>query len=69
MLCLQHHCCDKKIAIPQFAIKLQEGRVPKIINNLYVGGNSPIEFLNNSRRGLALLQKNNLHLSVAKTII
>ena len=48
---------------------IQEGRVAKIADDLYVGGNSPIEVLNNWRRVLALLQKNNLRLSVAKTII
>ena len=48
---------------------IQEGCVAKIADDLYVGGNSPIEVLNNWRRVLALLQKNNLRLSAAKTII
>ena len=47
---------------------IQEGCVAKIADDLYVGGNSPIEVLNNWRRVLALLQKNNLRLSAAKTI-
>ena len=48
---------------------IQGGCVAKIANDLYVGGNNPIEVLNNWRRVLALLQKNNLRLSTAKTII
>ena len=48
---------------------IQEGCVAKIADDLYVGGNSPIEVLNNWRRVLALLQKNKLRLSAAKTII
>ena len=48
---------------------IQEGCVAKIADDLYVGGNSPIEALDNWRRVLALLQKNNLRLSPAKTII
>ena len=39
---------------------IQEGCVAKIADDLYVGRNSPIEVLNNWRRVLALLQKNNL---------
>ena len=49
--------------------RIQEGCVAKIADDLYVGGNSPIEVLNNWRRVLALLQMNNLRLSAAKTII
>ena len=48
---------------------IQEGCVAKIADDLYVGGNSPIEVLDNWRRVLALFQKNNLRLSAAKTII
>ena len=48
---------------------IQEGCVAKIADDLYVGGNSPIEVLDNWKRVLALLQKNNLRLSAAKTII
>ena len=48
---------------------IQEGCVAKIADDLYVGGNSPIEVLTNWRRVLDLLQKNNLCLSAAKTII
>ena len=48
---------------------IQEGCVAKIADDLYVGGNSPTEVLDNWRRVLALLQKNNLRLSAAKTII
>ena len=48
---------------------IQEGCVAKIADDLYVGGNSPIEVLDNWRRVLVLLQKNNLRLSAAKTII
>ena len=47
----------------------QEGCVAKIADDLYVGGNSPIEVLNNWRRVVALLQKNSLRLSATKTII
>ena len=48
---------------------IQEGCVAKIADDLYVGGNSPTEVLDNWRRVLVLLQKNNLRLSAAKTII
>ena len=48
---------------------IQEGCVAKIADDLYVGRNSPIEVLDNWRGVLALLQKNNLRLSAAKTII
>ena len=48
---------------------IQEGCVAKIADDLYVGGNSPIEVLNNWSRVLSLRQKNNLRLSAAKTII
>ena len=48
---------------------IQEGCVAKIADDLYVGGNSPIEALDHWRRVLALHQKNNLCLSTAKTII
>ena len=47
---------------------IQEGCVAKIADDLYVGGNSPIEVLDNLTI-FALLQKNNLRLSAAKTII
>ena len=48
---------------------IQEGCVAKIAHDLYIGGNNPIKVLDNWRRVLALLQKNNLRLSAAKTII
>ena len=48
---------------------IQEGCVAKIADDLYVGGNSPIKVLDNWRGVLALLQKNSLRLSAAKTII
>ena len=48
---------------------VQEGCVAKIADDLYVGGNSPSEVLDNWSRVLALLQKNNLRLSAVKTII
>ena len=48
---------------------IQEGCVAKIADDLYVGGNSPIKVLDNWRRVFALLQKNSLRLSAAKTII
>ena len=48
---------------------IQEGCVAKTADDLYVGGNSPSEVLDNWSRVLALLQKNNLRLSAAKTII
>ena len=48
---------------------IQEDCVAKIAVDLFVGGNNPIEVLDNWRRVLALLQKNNLRLSATKTII
>ena len=48
---------------------IQGGCVAKITDDLYVGGNSPVEVLDNWCRVLALLQKDNLRLSAAKTII
>ena len=48
---------------------IQEGCVAKIADDLYVRRKSPIEVLNNWRRVLTLLQKNNLRLSAAKTVI
>ena len=48
---------------------IQEGCVVKIDDDLYVGGNSPVEVLENWRRVLSLLHKNSLRLPAAKTII
>ena len=47
---------------------IQEGCVAKIADDLYVGGKSPVEVLDNWRRVLALLDKNSLRLTAAKTI-
>ena len=48
---------------------IQVSCVTKIADDVYVGGNSPIEVFDNCRRVRALFQKNNLRLSAAKTII
>ena len=48
---------------------IQEGCVAKIADDLYVGGNSPIEVLDYWRRVLALFQNNSVRLSAAKTIV
>ena len=48
---------------------IQEGCVAKIADDLYVGGKSPLEVLDNWRRVLTLLQKNNLRLLAVKTVI
>ena len=61
--------CLEKLMSRVLGDLIQEDCVARITDDLYVGGNSPIEVLNNWGRVLALLQKNNLHLSTAKTII
>lgn len=61
--------CLKELMSRVLGDLIQEGCVAKIADNLYVGGNSPTEFLDNWRRVLTLLQKNNLRLSAVKTII
>ena len=48
---------------------LQEGCVAKIADDLYCGGNSDQELLSNSRKVLSVLDRSNLRLSPAKTII
>ena len=48
---------------------VQEGVVAKIADDLYCGGNSPEELLNNWERVLQSLQKCSLNLSASKTII
>lgn len=48
---------------------LEEGVVVKLADDLYCGGNSPEDLLNNWTRVLAALQKCNLKLSPTKTII
>ena len=48
---------------------LTEGVVAKIADDLYCGGNTPLELLNNWIKVLNALEKNSLHLSPTKTII
>jgi hypothetical protein len=48
---------------------IQEGRVAKLADDLYCGGNSIPELLDNWSRLLSALKKNNLRLSAKKTII
>jgi len=48
---------------------IQEDCVAKMADDLYIGGDTPENALNNWCRVLVALQKNNLRLSAAKTII
>ena len=48
---------------------LQDGIATKIADDLYVGGNSPRELLQNWTKVLQALHKCDLHLSASKTII
>ena len=48
---------------------LQEGIVTKIADDLYCGGNSPEDLLENWKRVLSSLYKNNLRLSASKTTV
>ena len=48
---------------------LQEGVVLKIADDLYVGGDTPIELADNWERVLYALDKANLRASAIKTII
>jgi hypothetical protein len=48
---------------------LQEGAVAKIADDLYCGGNTPLEALANWSRVLHALHQNNIRLSASKTII
>ena len=48
---------------------IQDGCVAKIADDLYCGGNSPEQLLQNWTRVLHALQRNNLRLSASKTII
>ena len=48
---------------------IQEGCVAKMADDFYIGGDTPENALNNWCRVLVALQKNNLRLSTAKTII
>lgn len=48
---------------------LQDGVVAKIADDLYCGGNTPLELLHNWKRVLQALHKCNLRLSAHKTII
>ena len=48
---------------------LHDGSVAKIVDDLYCGGNTPQELLNNWKRVLQALHKCNLRLSAHKTII
>ncbi len=52
-----------------FGDLLQEGRVAKLADDLYCGGDTPDEVLHNWRRVLKALQECNLKLSPSKTII
>ena len=48
---------------------IQEGCVTKLTNDLYCGGDSPETLLSNWRRVLESLDRCNLRLAPAKTII
>ena len=48
---------------------IQDGIVAKLADDLYCGGNTLVELLSNWKRVLDALQKSNLKLSSAKTII
>lgn len=48
---------------------VQEGVVAKLADDLYCGGSTPIDLLNNSTRTLQALQRNGLNLSASKTVI
>lgn len=48
---------------------IEEGCVAKLADDLYVGGNTPVEILHNWERVLARLSHNNLRLSASKTVI
>ena len=48
---------------------VEEGYVAKIADDLYCGGNSEAELLNNWKRVLALLQEAGIKLSASKTVI
>nr|XP_034315484.1 uncharacterized protein LOC117685268 [Crassostrea gigas] len=48
---------------------VQEGVVAKLPDDLYCGGSTPIDLLNNSTRTLQALQRNGLNLSASKTMI
>lgn len=56
--------CLKELMSRVLGDLIQEGCVAKIADNLYVGGNSPTEFLDNWRRVLTLLQKNNRSITI-----
>lgn len=47
---------------------VQEGIVAKIAYDLYCGGNTPEQLINNWERVLDALQKSSLNLSTSKTI-
>ncbi|XP_034315484.2 uncharacterized protein [Magallana gigas] len=48
---------------------VQEGVVAKLADDLYCGGSTPIDLLNNSTRTLQALQRNGLNLYASKTMI
>jgi len=48
---------------------IQEGKVVKLADNLYCGGNNLDELYNNWEEVLKCLSRNNLHLSPAQTVI
>jgi hypothetical protein len=48
---------------------LQAGAVAKLADDLYWGGNTPTELLDNWTKLLLALHKNNPHLSASKTIL
>ena len=48
---------------------LQEGIVAKVADDLYIGGDTPVELLENWRKVLQLMDDCNLRLSPSKTII
>ena len=48
---------------------LEEGVIAKIADDLYCGGNTPEELLQNWKRVLVALHKSDLRLSALKTVI
>jgi hypothetical protein len=48
---------------------VQEGNVAKLAGDLYCGGHTPEELLNNGERVPDALQRCNLNLSASKTIV
>ncbi|CAC5365611.1 unnamed protein product [Mytilus coruscus] len=63
------HSKPQPSLMPDVDSTLQEGVVAKITDDLYCGGNTQLELLQNWTRVLQALQKSSLNLSATKTII